>query len=290
MSSYNRYSHHARRALSHARMLVIEYHHPRVDTGHLLVGVMMTRGSIGYSILFDLNLNTEIAQPQLQSLVLPADPPPATPANDAALDTALALAADEAAWLGHHYIGTEHLLLGITRTNVGNAADLLLKLSVSPDQVRQHVRRALDFGLTEFNLQFARKNTRLSELSRRVINAAEQNAVALDHPSVGIIHLLQVLLTEQRSIIPKLLIEHGLTEAQLEPDLKQPDENALQSIEQVMLKASDLARNFGSHYTGTEHLMLALLMNDAGKNLLAKFDIPNQKLKEAIELQLQKRI
>lgn len=290
MSSYNRYSHHARRALSHARMLVIEYHHPRIDTGHLLVGVMMTQGSIGHSILFDLNLNTKDAQPQLQSLVLPADPPPTAPANDAALDTALSLAADEAAWLGHHYIGTEHLLLGITRTNVGNAADLLLKLCISSDQVRQHVRRALDYGLTEFNLQFARKSARLSELSRRVINAAEQNAVALDHPSVGIIHLLQVLLTEQRSIIAKLLTEHGLTEEQLEPELNQPDENALQSIEPVMLNASDLARSFGSHYTGTEHLMLALLMNDAGKKLLEKLAMPNTKLKQAIELQLQQRI
>lgn len=289
MSSYNRYSHHARRALSHARMLVIQYHHPRVDTGHLLVGVMMTRGSIGFSILFDLQLNAEQAEPQLKSLVLPVEEPPSSPANDAALDAALALAADEAAWLGHHYIGTEHLLLGITRTNVGNAADLLHTLGVSADQVRHHVRRALDYGLTEFNLQFARKSARLSELSRRVINAAEQNAVALDHPSVGIVHLLQVLLNEQRSIAAKLLSDNGLTEEQLQSALKQPDDNALQSIEGVMLKASDLARSFGSHYTGTEHLLLALILDTAGNELLQQFRIKDQELKRAIELQLQKR-
>ncbi|PJF21554.1 MAG: hypothetical protein CUN56_10485 [Phototrophicales bacterium] len=288
MSNYNRYSHHARRALSHARMLTVQYHHPRIDTGHLLVGVMLTRGSIGHSVLFDLQLDAEQAQLHLKNLVLPV-PDSAPPPNDAALDSALNLAADEAAWLGHHYIGTEHLLLGITRTNVGNAVDLFHKLGVSPDTVRHHVRRALDYGLTEFNLQFARKSARLSELSRRVINAAEQNAVALDHPSVGIIHLLQVLLNEKRSIVAELLTNHGLTFEKIQSFLDQPDDNALQSIEGVMLKAGDLARHYGNHYTGTEHLLLALIQDANGKDLLHSLNINAEKLKQDVALQLKKR-
>ena len=46
MALQHRYSHHARRALHHAAELAQEYGHPRQDTAHLLVGVMMTEGSL----------------------------------------------------------------------------------------------------------------------------------------------------------------------------------------------------------------------------------------------------
>ena len=55
---------------------------------------------------------------------------------------ALLLAEDESDWLGNHYIGTEHILLGITRTNVGNAVRLLKLVDITPEQVRRHVRHS----------------------------------------------------------------------------------------------------------------------------------------------------
>ncbi|MBZ0286447.1 MAG: hypothetical protein K8I30_02450, partial [Anaerolineae bacterium] len=56
MRTYSRYSHHARRALSHARILVSRFHHPYVDTAHLLVGVMLTEGSMGCKVLHDMDI------------------------------------------------------------------------------------------------------------------------------------------------------------------------------------------------------------------------------------------
>ena len=88
MPSYSRYSHHARRALTHASLLVRRFLHPRVDTGHLLVGVMLTNGSIGYQVLSELELEAEVAAEYLALLPLPLDEPPESPANDAALEAA----------------------------------------------------------------------------------------------------------------------------------------------------------------------------------------------------------
>lgn len=270
MSSYNRYSHHALRALTHAGLLVRRFHHPRLDTGHLLVGVMLTKGSIGHRVLSELDLQPETAEQFLETLTLPLVKPSDSPPNDAALDIALELAADEARWLGHHYIGTEHLLLGITRTNVGNADDLLHLLGIPPDQLRRRVRVALSDGAQEFSMELLRRSARLSELSRRVINAAEQMAIALDHPTVGIGHLLSVLEQERRSGAAQLLKSCHLDDEAVRWFIEQADDDALFSIESVLMTAGEFAQDLGIHYTGTEHLLLALLSLEAGWQLLEK--------------------
>jgi ATP-dependent Clp protease ATP-binding subunit ClpA len=287
MVSTNRYSHHARRALSHATLLVRRFHHPRVDTGHLLVGVMMAHGSIGHRVLAELDLHAAQAMRELASLTLPLDEAVEDPANDAALDIALDLAADEAAWLGHHYIGTEHMLLGITRTNVGNASDLLRLLDVQPEHVRRNVRRILKEGVQEFTLQLARRNARLSELSRRVITGAEQMAVAMDHPTVGLGHLLLTIARERRSTISALLIESGLDADRLRADLDAAADPALISVEMVLTDAANHAQALSNHYTGTEHLLLALVGDESGTRLLAEYGVDPDLLRARVEQQLR---
>lgn len=287
MSSFNRrHSHHAQRALTHARILVTRYQHPRMDTGHLLVGVMLTKGSIGYNILAEMNLSPDLAGEKLKSLTLPLEQPIDKPAHDAALDAALDLAADESMWLGHHYIGTEHFLLGITRTNVGNAVDLLSLLGVKSAQLRRRVRQVLQEGATEYNLSLARRDAHLSELSRRTINAAEQMAVAMDHPTVGAGHLLKVLISERRSLTSALLLENHLNGDTLQAMLEAQHENTLITLETVMLEAKEHAQNMGSHFTGTEHLLLAMAANDACALLLDECGASPEELRTTLESKL----
>ncbi|MBC7870824.1 MAG: hypothetical protein H7Y09_08285 [Chitinophagaceae bacterium] len=289
MASYNRYSHHARRALTHAGFLVRRFQHPRLDTGHLLVGVMLTEGSIGYEVLNELSLTATRATPHLAALTLPTEQVIESPPNDAALDIALELAEDESSWLGHHYIGTEHLLLGITRTNIGNASDLLHLMNVQPDQVRRRVRHAVSDGLTEFSLELGRRNARLSELSRRVINAAEQMSIALDHQTVGIGHLLLILAHEQRSATAALLKQSKLDTLRLELGLNERDALTLINMELVLDQAIEQAQSLGSHFTGTEHLLLALVIDTAGKALLDQYGVNTSVLHKHIEQQMRNR-
>lgn len=286
--SYNRYSHHARRALSHAGTLVIRLHHPFTDTGHLLVGVMETRGSVGWQILNDLALDAQTAADYLQTLSPTLEHPPDETRNADELNTALSYAADESAWLGHHYVGTEHLLLGITRTNVGNAREVLRYLNVSPEQVRRRVRHALSDGARELDLQSAKRNARLTELSRRAITAAEQIAVSLDHLTVGLGHLLLVMLLEERSPISVLLREEGLDEMRLRESLDSAAASLLVSIEVVLDQALDQAESLGSHYTGMEHLLLTLTADETGRRLLIEQGMNPEAIRGRIKMQLHK--
>jgi len=283
MTNYSRYSHHARRALSHASLLVKRYRHPYVDTGHLLVGVMLAEGSIGCQVLQAMNLYAAQAEPHLQALYPIIEMAGAEAHQADALELTLALAADEAAWLSHHYIGTEHLLLGITRTNAGNASTLLRRLGTTPDLLRSRVRRALNEGASELDLQMAKHMARLSELSRRVINAAEQLALSLEHPAVGIGHLLLELAQEARSPTCQLLRDSGLDTARLHDGLVAGDRVLLVHIEPMFGYVLDLVEKVGSHYTGTEHLLLALLADPAGRAALeiygAQVDILERRLR-----------
>lgn len=288
MSSPNRYSHHALRALSHAARLASRYRHPQSDTGHLMVGVILTEGSIGSQVMRELDLNAETAEVYLKRLARPTETPLEEIPNAPSLDMALAMAADESLWLGHHYIGTEHLLLGITRVNAGNAMDLLRYVDISGEQIRRRVRAALTAGHTEFSLETARRNARLSELSRRVLFAAEQLALSLDHPNIGVGHLLMSLYQEKRGITSAILRQSGLDEARLYAAIKRRETTFLISVEVVIQAAVDQAEKMGSHYIGSDHLLLALALIPSGAALLATFGAEPEKVKRLLSKHLRR--
>lgn len=112
------------------------------------------------------------------------------------------------------------------------------------------------------------RNSRLSELSRRVINAAEQLAFSLDHPGAGIGHLLLVMAQETRSPTSPLLLACGLDEALLRDGLAQGEALLLLSIDPVLGQVGELVQQTDSHYTGTEHLLLALVRDPQGRVVL----------------------
>ena len=287
--SRNRYSYHARRALTHAQLLTTRFHHPRVDTGHLLVGVMMSKGSLGHTTLADFAIDPDAAARELEQLTMPLDNQVEDPPYDAALDIALELAADESTWLGHHYIGTEHFLLGVTRTNVGNASDLLRELNIAPAQVRNRLRRLLHEGVTEFNLEWTRRDASVSELSRRVMNAAEQLAVRRDDEWVGIGHLLLALIRERRSFIRELLQRQRLDETQILALFDADRDLAMASIEPVIRSALLTAQDMGSHFTGTEHLLTALVSHDDGRAMFQTLHIAPEAIESALRDRLARK-
>ncbi|MGB1288879.1 MAG: Clp protease N-terminal domain-containing protein, partial [Aggregatilineales bacterium] len=126
MADTHRYSHHVRRSLAHAATLAAGFQHAYQDTAHLLVGVMLAEGSLGATLMAeDVAVSIEVAGVHLKHLQPRTDEQDNPVPRTQDFDTALAHASDEAGWLGSHYIGTEHLLLGITRANHGNAIALL---------------------------------------------------------------------------------------------------------------------------------------------------------------------
>ena len=194
----------------------------------------------------------------------------------------ISLSREEALRLGHDYIGTEHLLLGITRDNQGNALDLMHLVDVTPEQIRRRTRHIISDGKLEFSLETVRANAKLSELSRRVLNAAEQRAVYLDHPAVGIGHLLWALINERRGITSKFLHQAGLDKDALEHALDDYEQHLFISVEGALNEAINQATRLGSHYVGADHLLLALTLLTDGMTMLFRFQADPEKIKRLL--------
>ncbi len=288
MAQTGRYSHFARRALMAARELAKRHHHIEVDTDHLLAGILRNEGSVGYSILRELHLSPDHVESIIATLHPVADEPPNPLEMTTALRDALDLAVDEARWLGHHYIGTEHLLLGIARGGQGKAPDVLRLCEVSPDGIRRRVRRLIQSGVLEIDIESAKRMARMSELSRRVLNSAEQLAEQYGHREVSLTHLLLALAREHRSACSRVLRECGLDEDAIEAQLSgQYAASSGGSLEGVLDLAVDKADSLGTHYTGTDHILLAVCTHPRGIRLLQRYGVDPAAVEKAVKELLQ---
>ena len=286
MASHHRYSHHMRRALHHAEQLAHDYGHPLQDTAHLLVGVMLTEGSLGAKVMEIFDLPVPVAKVYLKRLMPPVEHISHPIPHDTSFDMAVDQALDEANWLASHYIGTEHLLLSITRTNLGNAINLLHLVDITPEQLRRRLRHVISDGQAEFSLETVRANVRLSELSRRVLNAAEQQAVALDHPVVGLGHLLIALSNERRGVTSSILRQSGMDTANLILALNSGKTRLFVALDPVLDEAINQAEHLSSHYVGADHLLLALTLLKPGVNLLQEYGAAPDKIRRLLQKHL----
>ncbi|MGC9671190.1 ATP-dependent Clp protease ATP-binding subunit [Planosporangium sp. 12N6] len=148
---FERFTDRARRvvilAQEEARML----HHPYIGTEHLLLGLIREgRGGdhddagVAVHALERLGISLEDVRQQVTEIIgqghqTLSEPAPFTPRARKSLELALR----EALQLGHHYIGTEHILLGLIRESDGLAAQVLTRLGADLNRVRHQVMRLL---------------------------------------------------------------------------------------------------------------------------------------------------
>jgi len=284
-----RYSQQARRSLIRARLLAQEYAHIAVDTDHVLLGIWRTEGSLGAQVLDDFNVQRRIAEEAVRDLHTSLDRPLNPTPFSRHLQAVLLYAADESYWLGHHYIGTEHILLGLIRSGTGQLSSLLYHLQLNGQQIRQRIKRLLTEGAHENPLEAMRRSGRLSELSRRVLHAASR--VAEDHlQTAGLEHLLYVLAREQRSRATQWLLEAGMDVERLAQDLRRPQPDpilAATALDEVLGAAIDCAESYGTHYTGTDHLLLAMTRDDEGASLMRAYGVEVVFLRSSLEVSLR---
>jgi ATP-dependent Clp protease ATP-binding subunit ClpC len=118
---------------------------------------------------------------------------------------AVVLAQDEARALKHHYIGTEHLLLGLLREEEGVAARALDSLDVRLDAVRAGVIRVIGEGeeMTDGEIPFTPRVKKVFELALR-------EAQSLGHAYIGTEHLLLGIARENEGVASHLLLDLGV--------------------------------------------------------------------------------
>jgi dihydroneopterin aldolase len=116
------------------------------------------------------------------------------------------LADEEARSLGHKYVGTEHLLLGLLREQEGVAVRALEALGVAPDRVRERVVHTV--GSHEVGTGDHRRP--LTPRARRALELASEEALHLGHDYVGAEHLLLGLVRESKGVAAQVLYKLGV--------------------------------------------------------------------------------
>ncbi len=143
MSSMERFTQRARRVLSLAHQEAERMRQPQISTEHLLLGLIQEEGGIAGRVLRDLGLEPERVQEMAERLSGIGQYRSGKIDLSAGVQQVLEFAIEEARRMGHHYIGTEHLLLGLVRSTEGKAMDVLRKLGITPEQIRRQTRRVL---------------------------------------------------------------------------------------------------------------------------------------------------
>jgi excisionase family DNA binding protein len=141
---FDRFTDRARRVLTLAQEEAQRLRHNYVGTEHLLLGLVSEGEGVGARTLADMGVDIGRVRDEVESLVGRGD---RTPTGEIGLTPrakkAIELAVDEARRLKHHYLGTEHLLLGMLGEREGVAARVLTRLGVDLDSARGQVARLL---------------------------------------------------------------------------------------------------------------------------------------------------
>jgi hypothetical protein len=148
---FERFTDKARQAVVLAQEEARRLGHPEVATEHLLLGLLAVTGdSAGTRTLTGLGIPLDDLRAEVEARIGRGEGAPSghlafAPQNKKVLELSLR----EALQLGHNYIGTEHLLLGLVREGESGAAQVLVRRGADLETVRQEVTRQLATGGAE---------------------------------------------------------------------------------------------------------------------------------------------
>jgi ATP-dependent Clp protease ATP-binding subunit ClpA len=280
---FERFTDRARRVLTHAQAEAQRRKHNYIGAEHILLGLLHEDEGVAVRVLGDLGIEPAVVRSRVDDLLGTGEREVTgeiglTPRAKKVIE----LSVKEARRLGHHYIGTEHLLLGLFREEEGIPARVLEQLGVSLEKARSAVIKTLtQSGSTPPPApepdpsSLERPDlTGFSERARKVIALTEEEARRFKHNYIGTEHVLLGLLREGEGTAARVLESLGLE--------LQKVRNAVEFIigrgerpvtgelgftpraNKVLALARDSARKFGSGTVETEHLLLGLIREGEG--------------------------
>ncbi|MDQ6772350.1 MAG: hypothetical protein M3024_05085 [Candidatus Dormibacteraeota bacterium] len=202
----------------------------------------------------------------------------------------LELSVKEAERMGHTFVGTEHLLLGLLIEGEGIAAHVLDDLGANLGMVRSEIDRLLRdptqgtvlaaSGGTAPGVEPRRKRgphppyERFTERAKRVLTLAQEEAESSHHSYIGTEHLMVGLLLEKEGLAAQVLtrlgVEIGPVRQTLDKVLGRSEQIKVHQIiptsrvKKVIEIAFEEARRLGADHVDTEHLLLGLLIEGEG--------------------------
>ena len=141
---FERFTERARKVVVLAQEEARSFEHGHIGTEHILLGLLRVEEGLAARALTTLGITLDAVREKVAQLVgngdeAPHGQIPFTPRAKKVLELSLR----EALAVGHNYIGTEHILLGLVRENDGVAARILLELGADSQRVRDEVLGAL---------------------------------------------------------------------------------------------------------------------------------------------------
>jgi ATP-dependent Clp protease ATP-binding subunit ClpC len=174
-----RFTQRARRVLSLAHQEAERMRQNYIGTEHLLLGLIREDGGVAGRVLRELGLEADRVQEIVERLTGTGTSSGGKIDLSPGTQQVLEFAVDEARRLGHHYIGTEHLLLGLVRYGEGIANDVLKKLGVTPEQIRKQTRRVLQESSSSRRSSGERKTSQQEKGQQQKTPLVDQLAVDL---------------------------------------------------------------------------------------------------------------
>jgi ATP-dependent Clp protease ATP-binding subunit ClpC len=148
---FERFTDRARRVIVDAQNEARSLSHSYIGPEHILLGLINEGDGVGAKALEAMQISTDTVRGRIEEITGRGQAPPSTghiPFTPRAKKV-LELSLREALQLGHNYIGTEHILLGLIHEGDGVAAQVLVGLGVELDRTRQLVTQILTGGHRE---------------------------------------------------------------------------------------------------------------------------------------------
>jgi ATP-dependent Clp protease ATP-binding subunit ClpC len=253
---FDKFTERARRVLTLAQEEALRFNHNYIGTEHLLLGLVREGEGVAAKVLANLGVELNKVRSAVEFIIGRGDRAVMgeiglTPRAKKVIE----LAVDEARRLGHHYIGTEHLLLGLVREGEGIAAGVLESLGVSLDKVRAEVTRILSQSMPQGSAPGgARAATRTPTVDQLGIDlTAAARAGKLD-PVIGrekeIERVVQILSRRTKNN-PVLIGEPGVGKTAIVEALAQRVVKG--EVPEMLLNRRIVTLDIGSLVAGTKY-------------------------------------
>jgi ATP-dependent Clp protease ATP-binding subunit ClpC len=148
-SRFEKFSERARRVLTLAQEEAQRFNHPNIGPEHILLGIVGEPDGVASKVLVNQGISLNKVRSAVEFIIGHGESSSRAEVGlSPGAKRVIELAIDEARYIGHNYIGTEHLLLGLLREGEGIAARVLDSLGVTLEKVRAEITRVQEQGVT----------------------------------------------------------------------------------------------------------------------------------------------
>src|SRR5918999_894307 len=255
MDRFDKFTDRARKVLTLAQDEAQRFNHNYIGTEHLLLGLVREGEGVAARVLENMNVELAKVRTAVEFIIGRGDRPVVgevglTPRAKRVIE----LAIDEARRLGHNYIGTEHLLLGLVREGEGIAAGVLESLGVNLDKVRHQVIHVLSQSSSSAPAQETKRPSKTPTLDQLGINLTEAARAGTLDPVIGrekeIERVIQILGRKTKNN-PALIGEPGVGKTAIAEGLAH--RIVAGDVPDILLNKRVLTLDIGSPVSGTKY-------------------------------------